>query len=161
MGSIPLISRKVHNKPVTLHELLAGPHRVGLRRSLAVLVAKLHDPLQPGLECLADRLAALLQGEPIDRAVLVAVPLSKQPLLQAQQLRSELSAGSRAFSDGGEVVDQVRPAKLALLVGQVHAAWRFIAAAIDSFCLSQLRLPVDGSGEHGDLPRNAQAGPEQ
>ncbi len=51
--------------------------------------------------------------------MLVAVPVVKQLPLQAEQLRSKFSTGARAFSDGGEVADQVRPAQLALLGGQV------------------------------------------
>ena len=55
--------------------------------------------------------AGLLQGVPFDRAVLVVVPVGKKLLLQAQQLCSELSAGARAFGDGGEIADQIRPAQ--------------------------------------------------
>ena len=71
--------------------------------------------------------AALLQGVPVDRSVLVAVPVVKQLLLQAEQLRSKFSTGAGAFSDGGEVADQVRPAQLALLNGQVVVGREAIA----------------------------------
>ena len=83
-----------------LQDLLSGAHRLGPRRSLAPLVAKLHHLLQPRLKGLADRPAALLQSGPVDRSILVAVPVAKQLLLQLQKLCSELCAGSRAFGDG-------------------------------------------------------------
>lgn len=69
-----------------LLELLAGAHCAGPRRSLAALVAQLNHLLQRGLKCLAIRPAVLLQGGPVNASVLVAVPVAKQLLLQAQQL---------------------------------------------------------------------------
>ena len=48
-----------------LQDLLTGAHRLGPRRSLAPLVAKLHHLLQPRLKGLADRPAALSQGGPV------------------------------------------------------------------------------------------------
>jgi hypothetical protein len=66
-------------KPTShLLELLAGVHCAGPRRSLAALVAQLDHPLQRGLKGLANRQAALLQGEPINRSLLVVVPVAKQ-----------------------------------------------------------------------------------
>ena len=47
------------------------------------------NPLQPGLKGLADRPAALLQGGPVDRSLLVVVPVGKKLLLQAQQFCAE------------------------------------------------------------------------
>ena len=110
-----------------LQQLMAGAHRLGPRRSLAALVAQLHHPLQRGHKRLADRPAALLQRQPVVRSVLSAIPQGKQLLLQVQQLRSELSAGARAFGDGGQVADHVRPAQLALLGGQVVVSREAIA----------------------------------
>jgi len=98
-----------------LQDLLTGAHRLGPRRSLALLVAKLHHLLQPRLKGLSNRPAALLQSGPIDRSILLAVPVVKHLLQQAQQLVSELGAGARAFGDGGQIADQVRPAQLALV----------------------------------------------
>ena len=51
----------------------------------------------------------------------------KQLLLQLQQLRSKFSTGARAFSDGGQIADPVRPAELALLGGQVVVGQEAIA----------------------------------
>jgi hypothetical protein len=59
-----------------LQELSAGAHCAGTRRSLAALSAQRHHPQQTGLKGLADRLAALLQSGPVDRSVLVAVPVA-------------------------------------------------------------------------------------
>ena len=86
-----------------LQELSASAHGAGPRRSLAALSTQLHHLLEGGLKCLANRPAAMLQGGPVDRAVLVAMPVAKQLLLQAQQLCSELSAGARAFGDGDQM----------------------------------------------------------
>jgi hypothetical protein len=102
-----------------LQELSASAHCAGPRRSLVALSAQLHVLLEGGLECLTNRPAAVLQGGPVDCAVLVAVPEPKQLLLQVQQLCSELSAGARAFGDGREVADQVRPTQLTLLQGKM------------------------------------------
>jgi len=102
-----------------LQELSAGVHCAGPRLSLGALGAQHHHLLEGGLECQANLPAAVLQVGPVDRAVFVAVPESKQLLLQAQQLCSEFSTGARAFSDGGEVADQVRPAELSLLQGEM------------------------------------------
>jgi len=110
-----------------LQDLLSGANCFGLRRSLAPLVAQLHHLLQLSLKGLADRSAALSQAGPVDRSVLVAVPVIKQLWLQVQKFRAELGAGARAFSDGVEVADQVRPAQLALLGGQVVACREAIA----------------------------------
>jgi len=98
-----------------LQDLLSGAHCFGPRRSLAPLATQLHHPLQRDLKGLGDRSAALLQSGPVDRSALVAMPVVKHLLLQAQQLCSELSAGFRAFGDGGEIPDQVRPAQLVLV----------------------------------------------
>ena len=68
-------------------------------------VAQLHYPLQRGLECLTDRPAVLLQGGPVNLSLLVVVPVAKKLLLQAQQFRSEFSAGARTFGDGCQVAD--------------------------------------------------------
>ena len=57
-----------------LLEKLAGAHSAGPRRSLAALSAQLHCPLQRGLEFLANRQAALLQGGPVNRSLLIVVP---------------------------------------------------------------------------------------
>jgi hypothetical protein len=86
-----------------LLELLAGAHRAGPQRSLAALEAQLHYPLQRGLKCLTDRPAVLLQGGPVNLSLLVVVPVAKKLLLQAQQFRSEFSAGARTFGDGCQV----------------------------------------------------------
>ena len=98
--------------------MLAGAHRAGPRRSLSTFTTQIHHPLLGSLECLANRPAAVLQGGPVDRAVLVAVPEPKQLLLQAQQLGAELSAGALAFGDGDQITDQVCPAELPLLGGR-------------------------------------------
>ena len=110
-----------------LQELSAGAHGAGPRRSLAVLSAQLHHLLQRGLKGLSNRPAAVLQGGPVNRAVCVAMPVVKQLLLQAQQLGSELGAGARAFGDGGEIADQVRPAELPLLGRQMVVGREAIA----------------------------------
>jgi hypothetical protein len=55
------------------------------------------------------------------------VPLGKQLLLQIQQLHADLTAGTLAFGDGREVADQVRPAQLPLLGGQVVVGGEAIA----------------------------------
>ncbi len=99
-----------------LEQLLAGAHRLGPRRSLAALYTQLHHPLQPGLKLQPDRLAAVLQAGPVDRYVLVAVPVGKKLQLQAQQFCADLRTGARAFGDG-EIADQIRPAQLPLLGG--------------------------------------------
>ncbi|WP_255517702.1 hypothetical protein [Synechococcus sp. CBW1108] len=41
--------------------------------------------------------------------------MAKQLPLQAQYLGSKLRAGARAFDDGGQIAEQVRPRQLALL----------------------------------------------
>jgi hypothetical protein len=61
---------------------------------------KVHQPLQRDLKCLTDRQAALLQGGPVNRSLLVVVPVAKQLLLQAQQLRSEFSTGAAWWAAG-------------------------------------------------------------
>jgi hypothetical protein len=84
-----------------LEDLLSGAHRLGPRRSLAPLVAQLHHPLQRGLKGLADRPAALLQAGPVDRSILVAVPVAKQLPLQAQKSsppNSALAPGRSAMA---------------------------------------------------------------
>jgi len=53
--------------------------------------------------------------------------VAKQLLLQLQQLCSELGVGAWTFKDGGEIADQVRPAQLALLAGQVVVSREAIA----------------------------------
>jgi hypothetical protein len=118
-----------------LQELLAGAHRAGPWRSLAALNAQLHHLLERGYRCAEvfdykrqpDRLAAVLQCGPVDRSAFVAVPLLKQLLLQLQQLGSERCAGTGAPSDGGEITDQMGPAELALLAGQVVVSREAIA----------------------------------
>jgi len=102
-----------------LQELLAGAQRAGPRRSLAALTAQLHHPLKCALEVLANRPAALLQLIPVDCSVFVAMPVAKQLLLQGQQLRSDFTAGALTFSDGRQIADQVRPAQLTLLQGEI------------------------------------------
>jgi hypothetical protein len=47
----------------------------------------------------------LLQGGPVNLSLLVAVPVAKQLLLQAQQLGSKLSAGARSLGDGDQIAD--------------------------------------------------------
>jgi len=110
-----------------LQQLLAGAHRAGPRCSLAPLVAQLNDPLQRGLKGLADRSASLLQSRPVDRSVLVAVPVAKQLPLQPLQLGSELGVSARTFGDGRQITDQVRPTQLPLLAGQVVVGREAIA----------------------------------
>ena len=110
-----------------LQELLAGAHRAGPWRSIAALNTQLHHLLERGLKRQPDRLAAVLQGGPADRSVLVAVPLLKELSLQLQQLGAEPSAGTGALSDGGEITDQMGPAELALLAGQVVVSREAIA----------------------------------
>jgi hypothetical protein len=46
------------------------------------------------------------------------VPVVKQLLLQAEQLRDKLSAGARTFGDGSEVASQVGLTQLVLLQGE-------------------------------------------
>lgn len=46
--------------------------------------------LQRGLKGLSNRPAAVMQGGPVDRSILVAVPVVKHLLLQAQQLQGSL-----------------------------------------------------------------------
>ena len=110
-----------------LEDLLTGAHRLGPWRSFASLDTQLHHPLQRGHKGLADRLAALLQAGPVDRSILVAVPVIKQLSLQVQKFRTELGAGAWTFGDGVEIADQVRPAQLALLAGQVVVGREAIA----------------------------------
>jgi hypothetical protein len=110
-----------------LQDLLSGAHRLGPRRSLAPLVAKLHHLLQPRLKGLADRPAALSQGGPVNRSLLVVVPVVKQLLLQAEQLRYEFSTGARTFGDGDQIADQVRPTQLPLHHRQVVVGREAIA----------------------------------
>ena len=87
-----------------LLELPVGAQCAGPTRSFDALVAQLHYPLQRGLEGLATRQAALLQGGPVNRSLLVVVPVGKQLLLQAQQqLCCEFSAGAQAVGDGTKV----------------------------------------------------------
>jgi hypothetical protein len=120
VGGLDSLDRQEGPQPIGhLQELLARAHLAGSRRSLAALSAQLHHTLQTGLKRLADPPAALLQGGPVDRSVLVAVPVAKQLLLQAQYLRSEFSTGAGAFDDGGKIADQVCPTQLALLGGQM------------------------------------------
>ena len=126
-----------------LLELLAGAHCAGPRRSLAALVAELHHLLQRGLKCLANRPAALLQGGPVNLSLLVAVPVAKQLLLQAQQLCSEFGAGARAFGDGDQIADQVRPTQLPLHHRQVVVGREAIAHDNPAKGVSQ---QLDGSG---------------
>ena len=61
---------------------MAGAHLLGPGRSIAALSAQLHHPPQRGLKGLANRKAALLQGGPVDCAVLVVVLMVKQLPLQ-------------------------------------------------------------------------------
>jgi len=108
-------------------ELLAGAHRAGPWRSLAALNAQLHHLLQRRLKRQPDRPALLLQGKPDDRSAFVAVPLLKELVLQLQQLGSEHSVGAGALGNGGEITDQIGPAELALLGGQVVVSREAIA----------------------------------
>ena len=117
VGSIQSISRRSTTHLSSLGA--AGRGAPGPRRSLAWLVAQLHHPLRTRHKRLADRSAAWLHGGPVDRAVLGAVPVAKHLLLQAPQLRAELSAGAQGFGDGDQVADQVHPTQLVLLGGQV------------------------------------------
>ena len=110
-----------------LEDLLTGAHRLGPWRSFASLDTQLHHPLQPGHKGLADRPAALLQAGPVNRSIFVTVPVFKQLSLQVKKFRTELGAGARAFSDGGEIADQVRPAQLALLAVQMVGGREAIA----------------------------------
>ena len=74
------------------------------------------------------------------------VPLVKQLPLQAKQLGSELIAGTEAFSDGDKIADQVRPAQLALLGGQVVVGREAIAhhnPAIELLPSSSMAAAVD------------------
>ncbi len=100
-----------------LKNLLAGAVRLDPRRSLAPLAAQLQHLLQTRLKCLSDRPAAFSQGGPVDRSILVAVPVINQPSLQPQKIRADVGARARSISDGVEVADQVRPAELPLLGG--------------------------------------------
>jgi hypothetical protein len=86
-----------------LEDLAAGAHRFGPRRSLVPLDTQLHHSLQRRLKVLADRPAAVLQTGPVDRSILVAVPVAKQLPLQLQQLGSELGAGTGPFRNGPQV----------------------------------------------------------
>ena len=55
--------------------------------SLSLLVTQLDPPLQRGHKGLANGRAAVVQGGPVDRSVLMAVPVGKQlPLLGGQMV---------------------------------------------------------------------------
>ena len=90
-------------------QLIAGADCFGPRRSLAALMAQLHHPPQRSLKGLADRYAGLLQVEPIDCALIVAVPVGKQLSLQLQQFQSEVGTGAQAFGDGTSIPPKVLP----------------------------------------------------
>ena len=86
-------------------ELLAGAHRAGPWRSLAALNAQLHH-----------------------RSAFVEVPLLKELELQLQQLGAEHSVGAAgALANGGQITDQMSPAELTLLAGQVVVSREAIA----------------------------------
>ena len=55
------------------------------------------------------------------------VPVVKQLLLQAEQLRYEFSTGARTFGDGDQIADQVRPTQLPLHHRQVVVGREAIA----------------------------------
>ena len=95
--------------------------------SLLSCKAQFHHPLQRGFKEVADRPAALLDLIPIDRAVLPLVPLNKQLLLQGQQLQANLATDALAFGDGAQITDQMRPAQLPLLNGEVVVSREAIA----------------------------------
>jgi hypothetical protein len=110
-----------------LQELLAGAHGLRPWCSLLSRKTKIHHLLHCALEVLADRPAVQLQRWPVDRAVLPLVPLHKKLLLQRQQLQADLATDALAFGDGGQITDQMRPAQLALLDGQVVVGREAIA----------------------------------
>ena len=82
-GLYSLILREGPKAQCHLLKLLAGAHCAGPRGWLASLLAKHHYPLQSDLECLANWKAVLLQAGPVNRSLLVVVPMVKQLLLQA------------------------------------------------------------------------------
>ena len=79
------------------------------------------------LEVLAERPATQLQRWPINRAVLPLVPLNKQLLLQRQKLQADFATDALTFSDGAQITDQMRPAQLPLLNGEVVVSREAIA----------------------------------
>ena len=92
---------------LVLEQLLAGAHRLAPWRSLALLAAQLHHPLQRLLNGQPDRLTRSPQGQPVRSSSLPLVPVLKQLLPQLRQLGSELGAGAAAFGDGGQIALEV------------------------------------------------------
>ena len=141
-----------------LQELSADAHCAGPRRSLAALSAELHHLPEGGFECLPNRPAAVLQGGPVDRVVFVAVPEPKQLLLQTQQLCSELSAGARAFGDGGD--QDPLPAPLArgiVAVGVagggasfIHAGHRLLTGKVQGLLQGLIQRGADPLADRGE-----------
>ena len=63
----------------------------------------------------------------VDRAVILLAPLSKQLLLQCQQLSSGLGTHMLPFSDSLRIANHLNPAQLKLLQGKLVEGMEAIA----------------------------------